>query len=221
MAKTLTIASKFAGRCTACSLYFPAGTLVLWARGAGAKHATSAACEAAKAAVVPVAAPVAVHVGEFAGVVALFTKAKEHLKFPKVRLMVGGTKIVLSLNGVRSKTPGFVSIAGEGTYPNRAYYGRVSPDGAFAPFSKGTTPEFMTALTALLTEFGSDPARVAKEHGKLTGNCCFCNKVLGLGEDKRSIHVGYGPVCADHYGLKAEWLHGVAAAEAAALPEAA
>jgi hypothetical protein len=164
-------------------------------------------------AVAPVApvAQAAVSVGNFANVVALFNKAKESgLKFPKVRLSVGGTKVVLSLNGKNSKAPGYVSISGEGTYPNRAYYGRVSPDGAFQPFKSG-----LTGLVELLTEFSANPARVAKDHGKLTGNCCFCNKVLGLGKEKRSVLVGFGPDCAENYGLKAEWLAAAEKAEVA------
>ena len=164
------------------------------------------------------AAPVAaapVNVGGFAGVVALFNTAKAHLKFPKVRLVVNGTKVILSLNGPQSKAPGFVSISGEGQYPNRTYYGRVSPDGAFSPV-KATYGDFLTALTGILTELASNPARVAKDHGKLTGNCCFCGKVLGLGKEQRSVLVGFGPDCAEHYGLKGEWLAGVAKAEAKA-----
>jgi hypothetical protein len=165
-------------------------------------------------AVAPVApvAQAAVSVGSFANVVALFNTAKESgLKFPKVRLSVGGTKVVLSLNGKNSKAPGYVSISGEGTYPNRAYYGRVSPDGAFQPFKSG-----LTGLVELLTEFSANPARVAKDHGKLTGNCCFCNKVLGLGKEQRSVLVGFGPDCAENYGLKAEWLAAAEKAEAKA-----
>lgn len=201
----MTMNAKFGGKCSACGIYFPAGTMIEWAKGAGAKHASPAVCEAAAAAAKPVAAPV--NVGGFSGVVALFEAAKAHLKFPKITLLCNGVTVRLSLNGARSKTPGHISISGEGVYPNRAYYGRVSPDGAFVPGRMA--PEFLTALTALLTKLSADPAGLAKEHGRLTGNCCFCHKVLGLGEDKRSIVVGYGPVCADHWGLKSEWLHGV------------
>ena len=164
----------------------------------------------ASAPVAPVAAA-AVNVGGFAGVVALFTTAKAHLKFPKIRLVLNGTKIVLSLNGPQSKRPGHVSISGEGVYPNRAFYGSVSPEGVFTPF-KSELP----GLTALLSELASNPARVAKDHGKLTGNCCFCNKEIGKGKEQRSVLVGFGPDCAEHYGLKGEWLAGVAKAEAKA-----
>lgn len=164
--------------------------------------------------VVPVAA--AVNVGGFAGVVALFGKAKESgLKFPKIRLMIAGTKVILSLNGPKSKAPGAVSISGEGTYPNRSYYGRVATDGTFTP-AQATYGEFLTALTAILTELASNPARVAKDHGKLTGNCCFCGKAVGEGKEVRSVLAGFGPDCAEHYGLKAEWLAAAEKAEAKA-----
>ena len=162
---------------------------------------------------VPVSAPApVVNVGGFAGVVALFNKAKESgLKFPKIRLMLNGTMLILSVNGPKSKGPGFVSISGEGVYPNRPYFGRVSPAGEFTPFKGG-----LAGLTDLLSELASNPARVAKDHGKLTGNCCFCNKEVGKGKEKRSVLAGFGPDCAENYGLKAEWLAAVEKAEAKA-----
>ena len=153
----------------------------------------------------PVAAPVAaaVEVGSFEGVIALFGKAKAHLKFPKITLLCLGQPITLAVAGANSKTPGVVNVVGEGQYPNRPFYGRVSPEGVWTPSFK-TSPEMLEALTALLTKFSAQPARVAKEHGKLTGNCCFCNKKLD-GKDGKSLAAGFGPICADHYGLKTEW----------------
>lgn len=160
------------------------------------------------------AAPVVpVNVGNFAGVIALFAKAKEHLKFPKITLVLSGQTLKLSLLGLKSKNAGSVNITDGGKYPLAKWFGRVSPEGTFIP-SGHNAPEFTEALTALLTEFSKHPARIAKEHGKLTGLCCFCNKVLGKGMDKRSIAVGFGPDCAEHYGLKEEWKTGVAKAEA-------
>lgn len=149
--------------------------------------------------------PMAIPVGNFAGVIALFAEAKKHLKFPKVVLSLDGTPIWLAVAGKLSKAPGSVNIMGEGKYPDRPWYGRVSADGTFTPSMK-VAPEVRTKLVELLTKFGENPARVAKAYGKLTGNCCFCHKALGLGEDQRSVKVGFGPVCAEHYGLKAQWL---------------
>jgi hypothetical protein len=146
-------------------------------------------------------------VGDFAGVVALLAKAKEHLKYPKITLLqphVG--KVVVSLYGPKSKYYGCVDVSGDGQYPNRVWFGRVSPEGQFVP-KNGLDSTVTEALQTLLQDLSADPATVAAKHGKLTGHCCFCNKVLGLGEDKRSVTVGYGPVCAGRYGLKDQWLH--------------
>jgi len=209
----MTITAKFNGTCTRCNARITAGQRINWEPSVKATfHLTPADCEAAKATKTVVAPKPAVSVGSFSGVIALFNAAKAHLKYPKITLVCEGKKIILSVAGSGSKTPGSVNVAGEGQYPNRVWYGRVSPEGAWVPSNSGAA--IQTALTSLLKEFGENPAGVAKAHGKLTGNCCFCNKVLGKGEDKRSIGVGFGPVCAEHYGLKAEWNKGAAELEA-------
>lgn len=160
----------------------------------------------------PAPAPVAtVNVGGFNGVIALFNAAKGHLKYPKITLSCLGKPVTLAVAGNMSKAPGTINVMGEGKYPDREWFGRVTPDGQWSP-AKSVSAEMLTALTALLTEFSSNPAGVAKAHGKLTGNCCFCNKAL-FGEDGKSVAAGFGPVCAEHYGLKTEWKLAVAKAE--------
>jgi len=54
------------------------------------------------------------------------------------------------------------------------------------------------ALMKLLEEFCAEPRKTAILHGKLTGNCCYCSLPLS---DPRSLLVGYGPYCADHWHL--------------------
>ena len=73
-----------------------------------------------------------------------------------------------------------------------------------------------------LKAFAADPETVAAQYGSLTGNCCFCGRKL---TDDRSTNVGYGPVCADKFGLNwgkvNEFLAGhraVLEAQAAAAP---
>src|SRR5262245_52100237 len=51
-----------------------------------------------------------VNVGSFSGVVDLFNKAKEHLKFPKITLVIAGSKVTLVLNGAKSKYPGSITL---------------------------------------------------------------------------------------------------------------
>jgi hypothetical protein len=44
----------------------------------------------------------------------------------------------------------------------------------------------------------TNPAAAGKAYGQRVGNCSFCSLPL---EDGRSVHVGYGPVCAEKWGL--------------------
>jgi hypothetical protein len=138
---------------------------------------------------------------DFSGVVELFKKAQAHLKYPKINLKLPDLPIVLTLAGSKSKAPGTVNVAGEGKYPDREWYGRVNVKGEWEP-SRSVSPTLVEPLTELLMELAADPGGVAAKYGKLTGNCCFCNSGL---EDPRSTAAGFGPVCAEHFGLKEQW----------------
>jgi hypothetical protein len=143
----------------------------------------------------PPAAPKAV--ADFSKVYAMFATAKQKLKYPKVHLMAGSTAVKLYVSGARSRVPDTVNVVGD---DHDQWYGRVFADGRWEG-GRGT-PEVNAQVETVLTALAADPERVAAEHGKLTGNCCFCNRPLGEGEDKRSVEVGYGPVCADKFGLQ-------------------
>jgi hypothetical protein len=128
----------------------------------------------------------------------LFDKAKaQGLKYPRIVLALpDGLPLVLSLAGKSSKHAGQVFVTDGKPYGQNVYYGRVSPEGVFVVNHKhdATIP----AVQALLAQLARHPAEVAAQHGKLTGNCCFCNSKL---TDKRSTAVGYGAVCAAKWGL--------------------
>lgn len=133
-------------------------------------------------------------VGSMMGLIALFSKAKQHLKFPKISLQVNGNPVRLAM-GIRGAGAGCVNVTDGGPYENNRWYGRVSPQGTW---TKGRHFPEANDVRELLKEMAADPARTAQAYGRLTGNCCFCNKTL---TDAKSTDVGYGPVCADHYGL--------------------
>jgi hypothetical protein len=133
-----------------------------------------------------------VQVGNLAGVIALFETARKHLKWPAIVLGYGGDKLIrLTVAGAKAKHPGTVNVVDKGS---KTWFGRIHTDGRFELSANEPTSE----VIALLTRFAADPAGVAAEHGRLTGACCFCNTAL---TDERSTGVGYGPVCAKHYGL--------------------
>ena len=124
---------------------------------------------------------------------AMFDKAKAALKRPAIRLAnEAGQRLHLSLAGAASKNAGFVYVKSDSGFDS-PYYGKISPDGRF--FGSNACPP---SVEPLLQSFANDPEGIATKYGRLTGCCSFCGRKL---TDKRSTEMGYGPVCADKFGL--------------------
>lgn len=138
----------------------------------------------------------------FANIFALFEAAISNgLKYPKIRLLApSGKPVVISRNGQMSKNPGHLSVTNGGRYgtAENTYYGRVTPSGEFFANSWAQNRDSYD-VRPLLQELAADPIGVATKYGKLTGHCMFCQKKL---TDPQSTALGYGPVCAKHYGLE-------------------
>lgn len=143
-------------------------------------------------------APKPVKIGSLSAISGLFSKAKGRLKKPAIVLLCdfdhGAAEIKIAFAGGNTRYPGALHISSP-IYGGQ-YYGRITREGSFVKSFKFDGDE--APLVSLLTEFAADPAGVAAKHGHLTGKCCFCNRGL---TDDRSTDVGYGPVCADNYGL--------------------
>jgi len=132
------------------------------------------------------------------GVVALLARARASgLKFPKLWLrFADGSPLRITVAGEKSRTPGYLMLTDGESFGSNRYYGRISPQGAL---DIGRDGHQRTAeLVALLSRLGDDPAGVAAEFGHLTGHCCFCSLAL---KDERSVAVGYGPICAEKFGV--------------------
>lgn len=141
-------------------------------------------------------APVAVQVGDMKPVLAIFDRAADHLKFPAIVLGVAGVgEVRLTRAGARAKVPGSITVtsARDEATGERDWFGRVLVDGRYEPSRNAPA-----GIEAHLRRFAAEPAKVAAEHGRLTGRCCFCNQAL---KDERSTAVGYGKTCAGHYGM--------------------
>lgn len=134
-------------------------------------------------------------VGDLSGVNALFDRAAKALKNPAIVLGAGQNAIRLSVAGPTAKAPGTINVTSTGPFETRTWYGRILQDGKFQQSPRAELPNGMLET---LRNFAAEPAKVAARHGRETGQCCFCNRLL---TDKRSVEVGYGPICADHYGL--------------------
>ena len=133
------------------------------------------------------------NVGDLSRIVAMFDRARQHLRFPAVAL--DGFRV--NVAGQRAREPGSLTItsADKGADGRRAWFGRVTLAGQFEP-ARDTPAD----IGDKLRRFAADPVGVAAEYGRLHGACCFCRKSL---RDERSTAVGYGPTCAANFGL--EW----------------
>lgn len=146
------------------------------------------------------AKPATATVGDFSAVIAMFAAAsKDAKRNPKVRLQLpNGKPIVLSVAGPAARQPGTVNVTDGKPYGSSIWYGRVTPKGEWQKSTMSNGAETDTAITALLTAFAANPLKVAKAYGETTHHCCFCGITL---TDKRSKAAGYGPICADKFGL--------------------
>lgn len=127
----------------------------------------------------------------FDGLRALFAKASQQLKRPRIVLDLNGQALMVKLMTTGGHI-GSINFA-TGSFNEGTWYGRVETNGEL------TASRNMTAqVRELISELSVDPVAAAKRHAHLTGNCCFCNRKL---DDARSTAAGYGPVCAGNYGL--------------------
>jgi hypothetical protein len=196
----MSFPNKYQGACAKCGDIVPAfgGEIFRNDRGAWAvKHpAESLFCRPGNTPPAQAAKPT-IAIGNMSAILALFDKAKSHLKRPAIVLGVDGVgEVRLSLAGAKAKQPGTVTVAEPKPYGEAKWFGRIQRDGSYEPSRDGRLAG--EAITTKLKAFAADPAKVASEHGRLTGRCCFCNLKL---TDERSTATGFGKQCADNYGL--------------------
>jgi Family of unknown function (DUF6011) len=124
----------------------------------------------------------------FAKITEMFDKAAEQLKRPRVVFASDAGEFLVRRAGDESRNPGhlYVILGGE-------YAGKIDPKGRF--FAARECP---AGVVQSLTAFNENPQKAATAYGQETGNCCFCAREL---TDPRSVTVGYGPICAGHFGL--------------------
>jgi uncharacterized protein DUF6011 len=139
----------------------------------------------------PSAQRVTVKGGEgFQRVAKLFATALANgLNRRAIRLQTSdGGAVKLTPASESGKNAGFIYIK-----LNGEYMGKVSPEGQFSPVAACTE-----SLRGFVAEFGNNTVQMARQFGRMTSSCCFCGRNLDTAE---SNAVGYGPICAEKYGL--------------------
>lgn len=141
------------------------------------------------------------NVGSFQPVMDLFNKAKQHLKYPKIKLDTGSQEVQLSVAGPNSKAPGTVNVTDGQPFGMNKWFGRVTPEGVWEQNPHFTEMQ-LQPVRRLLQALATDPAETARKYALLTGNCAFCGAKL---TDPKSTAVGFGRTCASHFGLLEQW----------------
>ena len=127
-------------------------------------------------------------------VVEMMDRAAEAQKRnPRIKLECEIGPVVLTRAGDRSKQPGTINITDGRPFGENTWYGRVLRNGDVQP-----SYSWQSEIASLLAELAAAPEKVAGQHGIATGECCFCARALSTAESRS---VGYGPICANKYGL--------------------
>lgn len=121
----------------------------------------------------------------------LYTAATQ-LKHPRIVAEIDGNEIRVNIAGPNARVPGSLNVTDNGGFENGQWFGRIV-DGEFQP-SRNCPDWVLPALVA----FNERPEEIARLYGQKYGRCCFCSRELITTE---SVEAGYGPICADHYGL--------------------
>lgn len=124
----------------------------------------------------------------------LFGRARQNkIQHPTIKTQLDdGTKVKLSLASSASANAGSV-------YVNKGdeYYGKIDSEGRLTLARRMPVCE---ELHTLVQEIGANPSVAGKVHGNKYDNCMFCGRDLKTTD---SVYFGYGPICAEKWGL--EW----------------
>lgn len=190
--------AKFDSTCSACSCRITKGQMIQFTPGHGstkssARHQYLQDCTTAKAnhAAAKLSTEQSNPTIDLMPIVEFLQAARTRgLKQPKLRILAPDrvSEIVLGITK-GGNAPGSISVVHE----KDGFLGCVRTTGH-------TTSKLAqdTNLQQHLLVVAMDPVSAAKEYAAIKCRCCFCGKEL---TDAGSVEVGYGPVCAKHWGL--------------------
>lgn len=135
--------------------------------------------------------------GSFDPILVMFRLAGSHgLKKPKIRL-IGKEGRFVQLNfkpGEKGEKQIDVYVDGWQGHGHRKFAGWISKN-MMIPYDKERMTE---EVCDVIQELSMDPMGCAKAMAAKLGACMYCGSRLS---DDESKNRGYGPVCADHFGL--------------------
>lgn len=112
----------------------------------------------------------------------LFKKASAKLKYPSIQVEEHGKAVRFKL-----ATKGYIGITVEGEY-----VGKIDQAGTLVLYKD------KELVGDVLYKIDTQGASYFTGQGKAMGRCCFCGTKI---ESEESLVHGYGPICAENFGL--------------------
>ena len=123
----------------------------------------------------------------YAQLFTLFNRAAETLRYPAINFVLAGRRI-----RIYRATKGYIAIKLNGEYIGKLPAADKNIILYDSPLFNHN--ELISELDTVL----SNPIAESALRGKEYGRCCFCNREL---DNEGSIQHGYGPICAEKWGL--------------------
>lgn len=125
--------------------------------------------------------------------ISTFDVAAGYYKYPKLYMHLPNGMGTLRLHraGPTAREPGAITLLHNG-----AYIGTVRRNGTI--YWKTQDTALRAAAQAAMEAFMNNPAQAARIYGQQYNICCFCQREL---TEKVSVALGYGPICAEKWGL--------------------
>lgn len=116
-------------------------------------------------------------------------KKRPQIKFSK---SPDTPRVAFKLASLASKYKGSVMVTSGGAYNQSHFFGHIH-EGIFTP-----APKCTDEITKFVVKFATNPHKMGSAYGLATMHCCFCSRPIDTVESKT---MGYGPVCANKFGL--------------------
>jgi hypothetical protein len=135
-----------------------------------------------------------------APLVQMFELAAQFIQKPKIVYKVvppvdGVENLVFYRTGDKSHAPGSVGVVNGSQYPDNCMLATIYKS---RPASFYRNVFGKPAIQQLIKKIAENPKEQLKFNGLEHQHCCYCSQRL---TDPRSILAGYGPICADKWGL--------------------
>ena len=124
----------------------------------------------------------------------LFDHAAQHLKWPKIRYQTEHCKIQFSRMSEGSRMPGSLWVS-DGQFGYDHMYCIINRQ-ANVIWNQQQKPN--SDIIHAIYDFVEKPVELSQISGRSYNHCCFCGREL---TDARSVFYGYGPICANNWGL--------------------